>query len=306
MHNNERDAESTQVIPKGKVSYFPNALGNGCPMHAEGTKTPALHSYAERIDGNKIRGRSPSFNDHFTQATMFFNSGAAWEQQHIIEALSFELNQCKVDDVKQRTLDNLLINISPKLAHAVAENIGMTVKAKPTVHYPPATKVSPALSMDKPQPAINGRKVAILVGAGSDAAAVTELKAKLKAEGALFEIVSKMAGTVELSDGTSVKVDRPAPNAPSVIYDAVFIPGGDGAAAVGKVGLAVHFVSEAFAHGKPIAALDGASAVLAKAHVDTNAAGVVSGTDAATVVGSFVKAMYQHRFPMRDKDMVPA
>ena len=50
---------------------------------------------------------------------MFFNSGADWEQQHIIEALSFELNQCKVDDVKQRTLDNLLINISPKLAHAV-------------------------------------------------------------------------------------------------------------------------------------------------------------------------------------------
>ena len=216
------------------------------------------------------------------------------------------MNQCKVDDVKQRTLDNLLINISPKLAHAVAEHIGLTVKAKPTVTYPPADKVSPALSMDKPQPAINGRKVAILVGAGSDAAAVTELKAKLKAEGVLAEIVSKMAGTVTLSDGTSVKVDRPAPNAPSVIYDGVFIPGGDGAAAVAKLGLAVHFVSEAFAHGKPIAAMGGASTVLAKAHVDAKAAGVATGTDAAAVVGTFVKAMYQHRFPMRDKEMVPA
>ena len=305
MHNNERDAESTQVIPKGKVAYFPNGLAGGCPMHAEGTKTPALHSYAERIDGNKVRGRSPSFNDHFSQATMFFNSGAEWEQQHIIEALSFELNQCKVDDVKQRTLDNLLINISPKLAHAVAENIGMTVKAPARVKYPPADKVSPALSMDHPLPAIKGRKVAILVGAGSDAAAVTAVQAALKAEGAMSEIVSKTAGMVKLSDGTHVKVDRPAPNAPSVIYDGVFIPGGDGAAMVAKVGLAVHFVSEAFAHGKPIAATGDGTKVLAKAHVETNGMGVVTG-DAATVAAGFVKAMYQHRFPMRDKEMIPA
>ena len=305
MHNNERDAESTQVIPKGKVAYFPNGLANGCPMHAEGTKTPALHSYAERIDGNKVRGRSPSFNDHFSQATMFFNSMAEWEQQHIIEALSFELNQCKIDDVKQRTLDNLLINISPKLAHAVAENIGLTVKAQPRVKYPPAEKVSPALSMDHPLPTIKGRKVAILVGAGSDAAAVTAVQAALKAEGAMSEIVSKNAGTVKLSDGSSVKVDRPAPNAPSVIYDGVFIPGGDGAAMVAKVGLAVHFVSEAFAHGKPIAATGEGTKVLAKAHVETNGMGVVTG-DAAAVAAGFVKAMYQHRFPMRDKEMVPA
>ena len=136
---------------------------------------------------------------------------------------------------------------------------------------------------------------------------MTELKAKLKGEGALFEIVSKMAGTVKLSDGSSVKVDRPAPNAPSVIYDAVFIPGGDGAAAVGRVGLAVHFVSEAFAHGKPIAAMDGASAVLAKAHVDTNAAGASPPAPTPrTWSPRSSRAMYQHRFPMRDKDMVPA
>ena len=67
MHNNERDAESTQVIPKGKVVLLPQRAGERLPDARRGDQaTPALHSYAERIDGNKIRGRSPSFNDHFS------------------------------------------------------------------------------------------------------------------------------------------------------------------------------------------------------------------------------------------------
>ena len=46
-------------------------------------------SYAERIDAQKIRERSASFFDHFSQATLFFNSQTEPEQNHIIRASAF-------------------------------------------------------------------------------------------------------------------------------------------------------------------------------------------------------------------------
>jgi catalase len=82
VHNNQRDAMARTVIDKGRVAYFPNRLGEGCPMHAPGA-AQAFVSYGEKVDGAKIRSRSESFSDHFSQATQFWNSMADWEQQHI-------------------------------------------------------------------------------------------------------------------------------------------------------------------------------------------------------------------------------
>ena len=53
------------------------------------------------------------------------------------------------------------------------------------------------------------------------------------------------AGIAKAADGRELKVDRPAPNAPSVIYDAVVIPGGS-AEILAKQALVVQFVREAF------------------------------------------------------------
>jgi catalase len=300
MSNNQRDGESTQVIPKGRVSYFPNSLAKGCPAHSpEGMA--ALSSYPERMDGNKVRARSPSFGDHFSQATLFWNSMADWEKDHIVEALSFELNQCEFDAIKQRTIDELLVNVSDVLAARVAANVGLTVKAKPKVTGHDRT--SPAVSMDVPAKDIVGRRVAILAADGSDAEQVKAMLALLTKGEALGEVIAMNAGSITLSDGSSQKVSRPAVNAPSVIYDAVFVPGGVGAAMVGKLGLAVHFVSEAYYHGKPIAAAGEGVDVLVKAGVDTAAMGVVTGADA---VDGLAAAMLKHRFPNRDKEAVPA
>ena len=79
VHNNQRDAMGRTVINKGRVSYFPNRLGGGCPMHSP-EAADAFVSYAEKVDGAKIRTRSESFSDHFSQATQFWNSMSDWEQ----------------------------------------------------------------------------------------------------------------------------------------------------------------------------------------------------------------------------------
>jgi catalase len=61
-------------------------------------------SFAERIDAAKIRARSPSFTDHFTQTAMFFHSQAEIEQRHIVNALRFELGKCTSQAVRDRVL----------------------------------------------------------------------------------------------------------------------------------------------------------------------------------------------------------
>lgn len=84
IHNTQRDGFMRQMINRGRVSYEPNTLANNDP-HQVKAKDGGFTSFAERIDASKIRGRSKSFLDHFSQAAMFFHSQTPVEQQHIIE-----------------------------------------------------------------------------------------------------------------------------------------------------------------------------------------------------------------------------
>lgn len=70
VHNHQRDGFMRHTINTGRTNYQPNSLGGGCPFQA-GKMPPGFMSYAERIDGQKIRERSESFRDHFSQATLF-------------------------------------------------------------------------------------------------------------------------------------------------------------------------------------------------------------------------------------------
>jgi catalase len=303
--NNQRDGESQQTIHKGRAAYYPNTIGGGCPAHSP-EAMEAFTSYAEKMDGTKVRMRSPSFSDHFSQATLFWNSMADWEKDHIVKAFSFELNQCKISEIKSRVVNDLLINVASELAEKVAANIGVAITASPKIK--PHKKTSPALSMDKLAPSIKGRKVAILTGDGVDAKQISQLKAVLSEQGALWEVIAKMPGKIKSAEGKEIAVDRVAVNAPSVVFDAVFIPGGS-AQAVADLGIAVHFVTEAYVHGKAIAAVGDGVQVLVKAQIpahenSTSTPGVVSGKVAAKVIAEFTEAMRKRHYD-RAVDAMP-
>jgi catalase len=302
--NNQRDGESQQIINKGRVAYFPNTMGGGCPAHSP-ESMEAFTSYAEKMDGTKVRMRSPSFSDHFSQATLFWNSMADWEKDHIVKAFSFELNQCMMAEIKARVVNDLLVNVASELAEKVARNIGVQITATPKVK--PHKKASKALSMDKPAPSIKGKKVAILAGDGVDSRQVTKLKTALVEHGAMCEIIAKFPGMIKASDGKLIAVDRVAANAPSVVYDAVFIPSGS-ASVVAELGIAVGFVSEAYVHGKAIGAVGDGETVLTKAQVpagdDAAEMGVVSGSDVAAVIEGFTEAMLKRHF-LRQVESIP-
>jgi catalase len=83
--------------------------------------------------------------------------------------------------------------------------------------------------------------------------------------------------------------------------------GGSSAADLKKSGLAIHFVNEAYRHGKPIASIGDGSLVLeacslAEAKVEDE---VIIGEHAAAI-DDLIGALLQHRFPRRLIAGVPA
>jgi catalase len=162
---------------------------------------------------------------------------------------------------------------------------------------------SPALSMDKPPPTIKGRKVAVLLGDGVDTGEVEAMLEALSAADLVPETIGPHAGTVAASDGP-MKVNRAAPNAPSVVYDAVLVPTGVGPALVAQT-LAQRFVHEAWRHGKPIAVASDAEALLEAAGVPASDDGVTV-TAAASLTARLVDDLSRHRFPRRVSVLRPS
>jgi catalase len=314
--NNQRDGFARMTINKGKVSYFPNSLGGGCPMHSPAAAA-AFRSVAIKESGAKVRERSPSFSDHFSQATQFWNSMSDWEKDHIAAAFAFELNQVVDEGVRGRTMNEILVNIHQDLAGKVSEATGIAVAPAGTPDAPTpsaptpsgplkrnaAKLASPALSMDKPPPSIKGRKIAVLVGEGVDDKEVQAMLAALDKAKLVAETIGPRAGTIPTA-GKPVKVNRAAPNAPSVVYNAVLVPPGVGEALAGMT-LAQRFVHEAYRHGKPIAVATDGEPLLTAAGVPASAEGVTVAAG-SRLVTELVKNLGQHRFPRRVSVLKPS
>jgi catalase len=62
-----------------KASYNPNTTGNNDPAQVKAAEG-GFTSHNERIDARKVRARSKSFFDHFSQARLFFNSQSEAEK----------------------------------------------------------------------------------------------------------------------------------------------------------------------------------------------------------------------------------
>jgi catalase len=334
-----------QTIGKGKVNYFPNSLGGGYPKMASAEEGGYVH-YTEKVEGHKIRERSKSFKDHFSQATLFWNSMSAGEKKRIVQACHFELGKVESKEVRIRMVNEIFNNISHELATLVAEGIGIdppsgpvtsmvkdaavNIKDKVMHAVTPGKSIedAPSMSIDRSNKpgAITSRKVAILIDNGFSYKEVMSVKQALKAQGAQAKIVSMFKGTLKSATGEEMEVDKSHITTGSIMFDAVFVPGGkESVEKLKKQGDALHFINEAFKHGKPIGATnEGADLLLASSipQVVTIAAegqngkavsekGIVTlrnPTDFTAFNEAFIKAMAQHRHILvrEERAMVPA
>lgn len=279
--NHQRDGMHRMQINKGKVSYNPNSMGGGCPFQAM-IKEGGFSSFEERIDSSKIRKRSKSFFDHFSQATLFYNSMTEHEKRHIQDAFSFELGKVKLVPIRQRMV-NMLLEVDQNLANIVGNNLGLVPKKLPQPitdsipadgdleHYHslkvelPIDK-APSLSMANKLPDhIKARRIAILTADGVKDSAFTELKLQLCELDAMVAIIAPKLGFVKTESGDEYPIDDSLKTAASVVFDAVYVPGGESVKTLLNNPEAVHFVAEAFKHCKPIGADNEGKQLLEKA-----------------------------------------
>jgi len=291
VHNNQRDGSMRQTVNTGRTSYQPNSLGGGCPfqagmMNGTAAMNGGFHSFAERIDAQKIRQRSESFRDHFSQATLFWNSMSPPEQEHIVKAFRFELGKVETMHVRQHVVD-LLTNVDMTLAKRVAEGVGAEATTTDDANRRlqagwerygvtsvpgPARKTSlersAALSMaNTVKDTIKSRKIAVLVANGVDRVQLATVQTALRDAGAHPVLVSPLP-TVKDSTGKSLQTEKLLFTTGSVNFDAVFIPGGkESAATLREDADALHFVNEAFKHCKAIAATGEGTEVLLAANL---------------------------------------
>lgn len=322
VFNNQRDGHMRQQIDKGKVSYSPNSLGGGCPFLAKAAEG-GFTSYQERIDSSKIRARSKSFFDHFSQAILFYNSQSEAEKQHIKDAFSFELSLVNAPHVRQKVVDHFS-NVDLEMAQYIANKIGAVPprKAMPVENGSiPADgnpknfqslKMRSSLESSKPlsmantvKNTIRSRQIAVLIADGVDETSVNNLKNKLTAEGAMVKLVAPRLSPVKGNKNTLMP-DKTFFNAASVLFDAVYIPGGAKSVAILRNEPdAIHFVNEAFRHCKAIGTDKEAVSFLEDTYLanklgdlkkDHSASGVITNGN----VKNFRDAVAQHRFWERE------
>lgn len=230
-HNYQRDGASQQFIHRGRVNYEPNSLGGGCPFQAgrAGFVSPARGPVSD-----PVRSKPYRFGDHFSQATLFWNSQTAIEKEHIVEAFTFELSKVQHPGIRARVV-SMLLNVSDVLGKGVCSRLGMPLPQPQEnasevigLRVPTTSQNSPALSLThRPGAAgIATLRIAVFLGTGVDGDSARWLYHHLWRAGAIPRFVSDALGAVNARDGSLLHTEIPVSVAPPELWDAVVVPHG--------------------------------------------------------------------------------
>jgi catalase len=252
----QQDGHMATINPIGRANYEPNSWGGEAGGPREDPKN-GFQSYPAQQEGEKIRQRSESFADHYSQARQFYVSQTAIERGHIAAAFTFELSKVQEVAIRERIVAHLR-NVHEEVATEVGRNLRLKVMPDPAPAASPTRtnlKPSPALSiLRNPPPSFFGRKVGVLVSDGVDAKLLGALQRAVSGAGATIEIIAPNVGGVEAVDGTWIEADEKLDGAPSVVYDAVaLLLGKRAGTTLANAAPARDFVADAFAHLKLIA-----------------------------------------------------
>ena len=328
VHNNQRDGYMRQTINKSRAAYEPNSLGGGCPFQMT-AQQGGFASFAEHIGDSKGRARGEKFFDHFSQATLFYASQTEIEKDHIVSALRFELGKVEVGDVRQRML-RILNEIDQSLAERVATGLGLSASVDssvplnksipadgdPAAFQPRASgtplEPSPELSILRSTRAdtIKTRRVAVLTADGFDGDELNQALEALTSQGAQVKIVAPRLGYIQSRQGNDLKVHFSLLTASSVLFDAVYVPGGEkNISTLSNEPAAIEFIREAYRHCKAIGVSQQARDLLKSANLTNTEGdeGIVIGSSApdGKLFTNFIAAVARHRNWTRESLLRP-
>jgi catalase len=290
FHNNQRRGVMRQRIDVDKVNYHQNSLANNTPY----TVPPEEGGYVDypgKVEGYKIRARSDSFKDYFSQPRIFWNSLTPVEKQHTIEGLSYQVGSVNSESVRQQVVD-VLVNVDREMASIVADNIGVD---RPSGSNVPVSTSYRSLSQASTPKYAYTQKVGVLIGNEFNDREVINVLNTLKQNGIFIEIVSEKLGTVTGTGGTELKVDKTFLTTSPYLVDSIYVVGGSANNQAQFNQNIMDFVSNAYKHYKPIGiATTGQSYI--KTSEKNNLAGVVFSGNNTNFNKEFVEAIAHQRF----------
>jgi len=283
--NMQRDGHMQTMVHPERVTYTPSLLD---PTGPRENPARGFKSYPAPVEGPKVRERSATFADHYSQARLFFESQTEPEQNHIVAALVFELSKVEAPIVRAAMLGHL-VNIRQDLGERVANGLGHDEPITPaatTVEARTDLAPSPKLSiLMTATPTLEGRMIGCLVTDGADAKLVAAIDKAATAMKAVIKIVAPKLGGVTLSDGSKIAADHQLAGGPSVLFDTVVLAVSEaGATALLGEAAAIAWVHDAFAHLKVIGHTKAAQPLLDAAGVAPDA-GVVALAETADASG---------------------
>lgn len=291
VNTNSRESYSKYQIDVDYITYHENSLACNTPAEVPPEKG-GLYHYPEKVEGHVTRDvPSESFDDHFSQARLFWNSLAPFEKRDMINTFIYHLQFVNSKSVRQQNVD-IWANVDKEMACIIADNIGIE---RPKGTNVPVTESSPAISMANTPHYANTQKVGVLIGNGFDGREVRQVLSTLRRNGVFVEIVSQKLGTASGDDGTQLEVDGTFKNKYSVEYDSLYIVGGRAENQMKFNQDIMEFFYDAYKHLKPIGiATTGRQYI--KESSNNNFDGVVFATNNPNFANDFVSAIAKQRF----------
>lgn len=302
FHNNQRDGIHQHTIHKGQASYQPNSINNDWPAETPpAASNGGFESYPEQISGHKLRQRSETFSDHFSQPRLYYKSLAPHEQKHVVDAYTFELSKVQRKHIRERQVQQILANIDLDLARQVGANLGIEVPDLTLDYKKTAVEKSAKLSfLAFPPQDIQGRKVAVLIHNLVKSDSLEAMKNWAIKEGVTLHLLAPSLAPVKDHQDSIITADGMQMAEPSIAYDAVIIPDGDNLNAVLQDGVARHYLLEAYKHLKPIAFLGNKSDLLEPLGLVPDE-GTLVGDEFQPIAENFKNLIMAHRVWSREQ-----
>lgn len=304
-HNNQRDGMHRMEI-SGAPNYQPNSINNNWPRETPpAAKSGGFSTSKQSCNGVKLRQRSDSFGNYYSQPRLFWLSQTKTERSHIVAAFSFELAKVVRPWIRERVVEQLTF-IDHNLALGVAHNLGIMLSSEQLTPSLPMQVYGlthePSLSMygDDKQ-VLKSRQVAILAADGVCEESVAAIMKSLHAEGIHVKIFAPHIGKLLTLQGTKLDIHGTLEGNPSVLVDAVIVPEGKQSIdALLKNGNAKYYLLQAFKHLKAIGLQGKARRLYDALPLPTPDEGVVMAKDADELADDFMEAMRSHRVWSRE------
>ncbi len=296
-----RDGFHQQAVHGGAAPYKPNTLDGGCPFVAGADVGAFVDTPVTVTASTKVRSQPASYDDHFSQVRLFWQSMTSVEKQHIVQAYTFELGKCYEQVIKERQL-LALANIDAMLCQEVATGLGL-----------PAPAATGPLDDEVPSPALSqlggvwppdGRTVGILVDPAGDLDGLAAVRQAVFSANMVPLLIGPRGGNLP----NGLPVQRTFLTARSVEFDTVLLagspapdapPGRDakaGAAGPATVDPRVRLlVEEVYRHAKVIGAWGAGTDALTAGGCSAGDAGVVTGEDGSEVFAGVLELLGGHR-----------